>query len=61
MKYTVWEAGRKLDIKPKTKADWERLVKGLNLSMETVDAPYQKIIVKNSKGKIVYKQEGGYG
>ena len=41
----------------KTPAEWKKIVRGLNSAMDCVDAPYAAIEVRNSKNRLVYKQE----
>ena len=54
--YLIFENGRQIEFVAKSTKQWKDTVRGLNLSMETIDAPYQEIIVKTEKNKIVFKQ-----
>lgn len=55
-RYTIYEEGRPVST-ANNKAEWQRVVAGLNLAMATVDAACSNIKVKRSDGKIVFTQK----
>jgi hypothetical protein len=58
LKYQVIENGRKLNFLCNSKKEWEKVVTGLNTSMDIVDADYLPITVRRvHDSKIVYRQK----
>jgi hypothetical protein len=56
MKYRIIEDGEEVATAT-SKSQWEKIVRGLNSAMDVIDAPYPRITVKRSDGKIVYRQK----